>query len=297
MKTKEEINRLKQAFKITDLLARMGIKPDHQVGIQLAYKSPLTNENSASFMVDDMKNVFNDFSSGQKGDVITLVMALRKCSFFDAIDELESTRATSLSFSGDYSAQENNKTEGNKPEIEFIRPFGSTSALKKYCIEERKISYSIAAKFLSEIYYKVGNGTKYYALGFNNDNGGYSIRNRYFKGCLGIQCYTYFSTNSKGNLLIFEGFFDYLSYLELFPNASPASSIILNSKENFKNAIPIIKNFDLIEYWGDSDRAGSKLLDNIREINHNVIDQRKIYSEYKDLNDYLKNSNNPLSKA
>lgn len=292
MKTKEEINRLKQAVKITDLLARMGVKPNRRVGVQLAYKSPLTNENSASFMVDDMKNVFNDFSSGQKGDVIAFIMAVRKCSFFNAIDELESTQETSLSFSGEYSAQEHgSKIEVNKPEIELIRPFGSTSALKKYCIEERKISDSIAAKFLSEIYYKVGNGTKYYALGFNNDKGGYSIRNKYFKGCLGNQYYTYFSNNSESNLLIFEGFFDYLSYLELFPNIIQVSSLILNSKENFKNAIPIIKNFDLIEYWGDSDRAGSKLLDDIKEISHNVIDQRKIYSEYKDLNEYLKNTN------
>ena len=97
MKTKEEINRLKQAVKIMDLLARMGIKPNRRVGVQLAYKSPLTNENSASFMVDDKKNVFNDFSSGQKGDVIAFIMAIRKCSFYDAIDELESTQETSLS--------------------------------------------------------------------------------------------------------------------------------------------------------------------------------------------------------
>lgn len=288
MKTKEEINQLKQTVKITDVLARMGLKPNRRVGVQLAYKSPLTNENSASFMVDEKKNVFNDFSSGQKGDVISFVMAIRKCSFYDAIDELESIQGTSFSFSGQYSPQEDSSTtKTKKPEIEFIRPFGSTLALKKYCNEERKISDTIAENFLSEIYYKIGDGTKYYALGFHNDKEGYAIRNKYFKGCIGNQYYTYFANAPDEHLLIFEGFFDYLSFLELHPNITETNSLILNSKENFKSAISIIKDFEAIEYWGDADRAGTQLFKDIKGVANKVIDQRTQYFGCKDLNEYL----------
>ncbi|MCU0326575.1 MAG: toprim domain-containing protein [Spirosomaceae bacterium] len=288
MKTKTEITQLKNSVKITEYLARLGHHPQRWVGRQFYYKSIFTNENTASMVVDDTKNVFNDFSSGYRGDLIALIMNFKKCQFFDAIDEIEAMSQTpSFSFNGGAISSPKTEDVASKAQIVALKPFGTTISLQRYS-DSRGINQLLASSFLTEVFYLTADKKPYYALGFKNEKGGYAIRNQFFKGCIGEQHYTVFQNDSNdGHLLIFEGFFDYLSYLQLNPEHTETNSLILNSKENFKKSFTVIQEFEVVEYWGDSDRAGEAIYQQLINFDCKVIDKRTVYEGYKDLNDYL----------
>ncbi len=64
-----KIQDLKQ-YPITDYLKSLGLEPVKSVGKELVYYSPKTNEKTPSFFVNPSKNVFFDYSSNEKGDIM-----------------------------------------------------------------------------------------------------------------------------------------------------------------------------------------------------------------------------------
>ncbi len=89
MKTKSEVRELKQVS-IIGYLANKGINPISKSNAWLMYHSPLREEHTASFGVNPTKNIFNDLGSGDKGNIIELVMKLENIGFVDACKVLES---------------------------------------------------------------------------------------------------------------------------------------------------------------------------------------------------------------
>jgi DNA primase len=103
---KSDIEQLKQ-YPISDYLSSNGIQPFNTVGNQIAYHSPLTNERTASFLVEPTKNVFNDYSSGQKGDIITLIKILERMTFSEAINRLQALKSGESAFPFSFSGKVN----------------------------------------------------------------------------------------------------------------------------------------------------------------------------------------------
>lgn len=86
---------------------------------------------------------------------------------------------------------------------------------------------------------------------------------------------------------VFEGFIDYLSALTL-GIINVADAIILNSVCNVNKAIPIIKDYTVINFYLDNDNAGiSTLVELTKQFGSAVIDRSALYSGYNDLNEYL----------
>ena len=89
---------------------------------------------------------------------------------------------------------------------------------------------------------------------------------------------------------MFEGFIDYLSYLEMNTTAPTSDYIILNSVSLIEKALKLLGGgYDLIELYLDNDKAGNNAVDRIRrEIpGVKIIDKRPYYENYKDLNELL----------
>ena len=136
------------------------------------------------------------------------------------------------------------------------------------------------------------NDKNYFGIGFKNDSGGYEIRNAFSKICLGKKDITSIKSGSN-SMQIFEGFFDYLSFknVENYLEKEPSDYIILNSASMIHKIRNDIANYKNIELYFDNDDAGTRAAEMIKSINQNAEDCRLLYSDCKDLNDWLVHEN------
>nr|WP_314288852.1 toprim domain-containing protein [uncultured Capnocytophaga sp.] len=234
-------------------------------------------EKTPSLFVNFVKNIAFDFRTGKKYDVISLVQGIKQCSVSQALEYLSQ-------FNFSFKEQMYNITrDGSKYEILSI------SEVKHYALiqylKERRIENNI--HLLKEIHYKISN-KKYFGIGFKNDANGYEVRNKYSKICIGRKDITTIK-NKSNNLRIFEGFMDYLSFKQMEKALKKALSdyVILNSVTMIFKLEKIIKSYEKIELYFDNDEAGNRATNEVKRLNHYVEDNRILYQNYKDLNDFI----------
>ncbi len=300
---------------LNQILQTLGHKPTaiNTKQNSTTYRSPWnTDEKTPSCFVfpnrnwngqDPLKEFnYKDNSSTHGGDIYNFIMNYFNVSFVDAkrkIAELtgtnyqEHSRPTQKKL-----ATALNEKQKQTPSSSFNQPKESyeivkTQSLKNkalidYLYFERGISQKIAEKYVSEIYYKIGN-KNYFAISFLNDIGGRELRNKYKKMALGEKYFSMILPNPKDKRLkIFEGFMDFLSYLEINKNAPLSNYLVLNSTNNSNKALKRIQgNFEAYELYLDNDRAGNEATKFFIKELANVIDKRIHYKEHGDLNDFL----------
>lgn len=165
--------------------------------------------------------------------------------------------------------------------------------LKNYLQEDRKINIDIAKVHIKEIVYKhVEKNINFYGVGFRSGDT-WVIRRKQFKGFLSKSADITLIDNKTDNILLFEGFIDFLSYLTAKRIKQPQSSVIvLNSAIFMNRAIDFIKendNIKSIDYFRDRDETGEQSLDRLEKALNNVIirDKSEVYPNHKDLNEWL----------
>ena len=163
-----------------------------------------------------------------------------------------------------------------------LQELGNNPAINAY-LKSRGIQMPTAGPYCQEIHYNL-NGKQYFGIGNQNDRG-WSIRNKYWKGCTaqGYSCYK----NGIDRLCVFEGIFDLLSFIELKKsNSMQEDFLVLNSLVNLKRAIPIIETYHQIDLFLDHDQAGRNATKILIDILPDSRDASGFYSPFKDLNDY-----------
>ena len=157
-------------------------------------------------------------------------------------------------------------------------------ALLEY-LKSRKVEDQ--TKFLKEIHYRM-NDKNYFGIGFKNDSGGYEIRNKYSKICLGKKDISTI-INESNSVRIFEGFFDFLSFKNLENELEKKYSdyLILNSVSMIHNIKNSLAKYEKVELYFDNDEAGNRAVEIISSEIQNAKDCRVLYSDFKDLNEYL----------
>ena len=291
MKTPQELQSIK-AVPIVSYLQSTGHEPVKFSGGEFLYFSPLRTEKSPSFSVNPIKNVFNDFGSGDKGDVIRLVQAVMGCSFREAVATLEKfdpssvePRPVAFSFSGQTEPKDPNTQTGQFGIID-VRPL-QHGALLQY-VMGRGISYQVAQTHLKEVHYKNGGKSGLYAVGFGNDKGGYELRSKYFKASTSPKDITTIDGHNPNTINIFEGFFDFLSACEFFGFVKPRNTtIVLNSLSNLNLALERLKTAKQVNVYFDNDGPGIKGLEKIKATGVTVLDGSKTYEGCKDFNEWL----------
>lgn len=89
--------------------------------------------------------------------------------------------------------------------------------------------------------------------------------------------------------MIFEGFLDFLSFkiLSGFFGNKTADYIILNSISQIYLLRNLAENYENIELYLDNDHAGDKGTIELQHIFPTAKDQRYLYGECKDVNEFL----------
>ena len=277
-----EIQNIKQ-ISITDYLQQQGYSPARVQGIHFWYCSPLRNESTPSFKVNTERNQWYDFGTGDHGDIIDLVCTLQHCSTAEAmrsLSRLKGTRsAESFSFGG------TTPVSLQRSSMELIGVQAVKHPKLLLYLSERGLQPSDVSPFLSEVYYRVSEKC-FFALGFQNDAGGWELRNPYFKGCFAPKAITTIKGTDSHKLQLFEGFMDFLSWRKLHPEEQ-ADSIILNSLTLLPKLIPTLHPYPIIESLLDNDKAGDRATKQLFDAGLPVKDMRACYAPYKDINEYL----------
>ena len=277
-------------IKITDYLSSEGISPTKVQGGDFWYCSPLRQETTPSFKVNDRANVWYDHGLGQGGNILDLVMAMHGLeTISQALGKLSGK--TPFPTVQSFSFQQQKASSGIA--VLKITPV-SNSALVEY-IKYRHIDLEIAIKYCKDVYYMV-NGKNYFSVGFGNDCGGYELSNPYFKGSVSPKSVTTIQ-QSKNVCLVFEGFWDFLSFLTIKGIREAQHDIaVLNSVANLPKAIDFIASHKDVYAYLDNDDAGRRAVQELKSICKNVSDQSEIYARYKDLNEFLSNRNREKEK-
>lgn len=270
------------------ILKDLGFEPAKKNGNDIFYFVREGDKNTPSFKINTQLNKWYDFGVGTGGNTIDAIMFIKKIDFHEAMKHLE--KYENYIFISNKIINNNLKIKKSEEEVSYrileVKPIFSYS-LKDY-LEDRNISFTVANEFLKEIVYEL-KGKKYYALGFENDSNGFEIRNPFFKGNFINKDITTINNNSD-QLVIFEGVYDFLSFLSLNKEEENKKDyIILNSTSMVNKLKAIDKKYKIIDAYLDNDETGKKVLLSIKEIFNytKVSDCSKNYINYKDLNEYL----------
>ena len=268
---------------LVDYLAYLGHQPK-KVGVNdYWYLSPFRNEKTASFKVNRRKNVWYDHGQGIGGSLIDF--GLRYFTF--QIPELLEKLTTQFPFHQQIPpviAKPQAQTESSIKIID-INPINSME-LFQY-LKVRRIDFHIANTYCKQVRFEIGNKTGN-ALGFPNDNGGYELRNPSFKGSVSPKATTTIRNPCK-EMSVFEGFFDFLSYLTINQNQSQQMTnfLVLNSTSFFEKSRPIMEEYEKVRLYLDNDFTGDGCAKLGLSWSQKYQDESKLYAGYKDLNEWV----------
>lgn len=268
---------------IEKVLQNLGCEPTKSNENESWYLSPFRIEKTASFKLNRKINRWFDHGEQKGGNVIDFLIEKFGFNVTETLSYLEK-------FDSFFSFQKQvfetpAKEQSNENHIEKTIPIQHL-ALIQY-LKSRCITKFQTENNLKEVHYTI-NDNKYFAIGFENRSGGFEIRSKYAKICLGKKDITTISNQSQ-ILRIFEGFFDYLSFIQIRDNKKPEQSdyLILNSVALITKNFSVLENYQTIELYLDNDIAGNKYTEIIKEKFQNSIDYRGKFKGYKDLNEWF----------
>ena len=270
---------------LEEVLLSLGHLPTKQNEKEAWYLNPFASESQASFKLDKRLNAWYLHSEGIGGNNTDFMKKYLNTSLNEVL-----VWAENQNFSSFHQQNISNQKLENLPktyEIIDVKKIQHPALLEYF--KSRKVENQI--DFLDEIHYRM-NDKNYFGIGFKNDSGGYEIRNKYSKICLGKKDISTIKNDSE-NVKIFEGFFDFLSFKSIEKSLVNKSSdyLILNSVSMISNIKNSLKNYENIELYFDNDEAGNRAVEMIKNENEIAEDCRVLYSDFKDLNDWLVHKN------
>ncbi|WP_333624297.1 toprim domain-containing protein [Sphingobacterium siyangense] len=283
---KENVNLTCAQAKEIDLviyLSSLGFEPERIRANQFWYFSPFRNERTPSFKINRILNRWYDFGDGVGGSIIDFGIRYFSCSIPEL---LESILAGNHIPRKGFTIAEQKAAKGPNLIVNKIQSLGSIS-LVNY-LNTRRISFELASQYLKEVYY-TNSGRQFYGLGFENDLGGWEIRSSWFKGSAAPKFVTHLNSGS-GTIRVFEGFMDFLSFLQLRDGSNKFKSsdyLIINSVAMSSKAIPILKSYSSVDLYLDNNSAGEKATQLIKSDVIQSQDRRFEFKGFSDLNNYL----------
>jgi hypothetical protein len=268
------------------VLEKMNYVPSKTNGFDKFYYSPFRDERTASFKVNTKINRWYDHGLQKGGNIIDFIAIKFNYTIPEVLKFLENYSDESI-----FSFQEQKNIASNFSETETkVYKIKVTEiqhyALKQY-LENRKIFLYDNEPNLKEVHYEI-NGKKYFGIGFQNRSNGFEIRSKYAKICIGKKDISLVVKGYKNKLRIFEGFFDYLSFINKFK--SDSDFLILNSVALINRCDEILLEYDEIDLLFDNDSTGDLYTKSTQEKFKNAKDCRAFYKDFKDLNEWLINT-------
>ena len=269
---------------LEEFLKILGHLPTKQSEKEAWFLNPFANENHASFKINKNLNYWYLHSEGIGGNNIDFMKKYLNASVKEVLKWAENQNFSSFQ-NQNFSNQKLENCTKNYEIIEVKEI--QHPALLEY-LKMRKVENQ--TQFLQEIHYRM-NDKNYFGIGFKNDSGGYEIRNKYAKICLGKKDISTIKNNSN-SVRIFEGFFDFLSFknVENLLEKEPSDCIILNSVSMISNIKKSLEDYENIKVYFDNDEAGNRAVEKLKNGMENVEDCRTLFSNKKDLSEWVMSS-------
>ena len=177
-----------------------------------------------------------------------------------------------------------------------------------YITGERCIPIEVAVPYLRYAKYSYDDNEKAYSgIAWPTLKGGWAIRwakdlgphkGKTFVGPAGISFLPVGHNEISESCIVFEGMFDFLSFLALHNCKAPCDTIVLNSTSHVNQAVEKLGGYRQIDCYMDNDDAGRHATNEIRKAFGDaivaVVDHSWEYAAYNDLNDYLIQHNNTI---
>ena len=266
---------------LVDYLASLGFKPAKNSRNDFWYLSPFREETSPSFKVNRNLNRWYDFGEGKGGNIVDFGIQNYHCSVAEFLRKMKQ----SFSFQQQKNTGIKEDEEQKKIKVFEVKEISSL-VLIRY-LHKRRIPMPVAMKFCKEIDYELY-GRRYFAIGFKNNAGGYELRNEKFKASSSPKDITLIK-NQSDKLAVFEGFFNFLSYQAIHQSQEQPGTnfLILNSTSFFEKSLPLMQSYKSVHLYLDCDATGQKCSQKAIAIdNSKFVDERALYKNYKDLNDW-----------
>jgi hypothetical protein len=204
---------------IEEVMSYFGKSTKHDKGGM--YYSPLRDEMNMSFHVDARRNLWYDFGIAEGGGLIDLVIRLSACrrdQVLDVLAEISGSITTSQV------SQEVYRRRKKKTGITIgsVKDTFGKKMLLNYA-KDRCIPINILNRYCKEVSY-IYRGypiKEYHAIGFPNRKGGYMLRSYTTKKCSSSDITLIgplgqlISEPESPNVMVFEGFIDFLSWLAM----------------------------------------------------------------------------------
>lgn len=301
------VKQVKERWTLESLLKHLGYEPDVRKSRghdDLWYRSPFRpDEKEASFHIHAGQGIWKDFGLTGKsgGDLIYFAQKYleEQGKPYRVSDALKWFSALSGDPVPAIPAKPSGQAVTGKTkafELLSAKPVFS-QALFNY-LKERGITRETGLRYLKQVYFfHAESGRKIYGLGFANRTGGYDVRNPLgFKGVIGSKDVSFITGSQVSDTAeVFEGFFDFLSYVERYAGAGALAHdcIVLNSNSLYAMAAGLIheKGYRRVRLWLDNDKGGETgrvaIQEAVEQLNPGRVTFETMhhqYAGYKDLN-------------
>ena len=286
------------------------------------YFSPFRpNEKTASFKINEARHKWFDFGhaastsrNGSGGDIADLW-----CDYHgkDRRAALNEAMAALESFAGPQASQRHE--QAYKRPAKQIAGHDKAPTAGRYKIikqhdrifyasltaelQKRRISEALASKYLKQVWLQdvVYPDKKQNGFAFLNDKSGFEIsipnpqRGTTFKTSIKPKAPTTYRALVSNKVFVFEGMWDFLSWLEMQDTPEPKHNIVVLNSLSFCGEIvaKIIAAKEQIEtviLFLDNDEAGTKathfMAEELNNTGFTVRPMESLYNGYKDLSDY-----------
>ncbi|WP_316738447.1 hypothetical protein [Pedobacter aquatilis] len=296
MNIENTIREIKDQISILSFLKNLGHKPVKQIGKEHYFKSIFRNEHTDSLVVNEELEVWFDrggrnASGIRGGTIIDIALAYwYPVSLEIAIQKIKETMADITLKKVKSRHRKKLPVLNRRYVIREIKEITRNPSIFSFLL--CRGVWTVADECLKEIHYQVAglaqSNKSFYAAGWQNENGGWEIRNKYFKGCLGTRGLTFIASNSS-RLLLFEDYFDYLTW-RFYHEDEPADIIVLNSLSLLGAAIKRCKAYAEIEIYFSNDVSGKEASLKVTGIYPSAKDCSLEYRGYNNYNEMLMSS-------
>jgi hypothetical protein len=280
------LKELKEQSSIVDLLSKLGYKPARKYGREQFYYSMLRDSDSKpSFSVNDELGVWFDHGTRKGGNIIDFGLAYwKQLNFKQVVEKLQEICSLTIE-----PKHQRPRRAVKVPHyiVEETKDLGTHPAITDYL--RSRCVYDVAKANLSEVYYYVedekGLVKHFFAAGWLNESGGWEVRNKYFKGCLGRKAISFIPGHPK-KVALFEGFINYLSWRSEHLEADQ-SIVVLNTLALLNSGVAKAKEFSSIDVYFDRDQSGLIATKELIKALPYATDRAGAYEGFNDYNDKI----------
>lgn len=278
---------------MVDYLSSLGFPVTKIQGEDYWYFSPFREERTPSFKINRSSNIWYDHGSGDGGNIIDFGILYHRVDVRGFLELLtRDYRQNDFSFHPPLKrdnnispvAGEKENSADSKIVVTATRQLSDKRLL--HYLNVRSVSAELASQFCQEVDFNLYK-KQHRAIGFPNGKGGYELRNSYFKGSSSPKTFRFIDNGSQ-ELQVFEGFFDFLSWVTHFQNNQLTSNfLVLNSLSFFQRAKQTMEQHSSIGLWLDRGTAGQACTMQALKSHSAYTDKSSLYKDFDDLNEWL----------